>query len=138
MSRPHPPSPSLSPGSDIADDEDIVGVIKTSPGGGGNNHTRLPPGKIRTIMRIDPDVQLTSQEAAFLMTKSTEMFIEYVAEMSYKKTVEGGRRVVTAADVKHATSQPDNLVFLEGVLDLDHMTILHPDKDVKSIKHEKT
>ena len=65
--------------------------------------------------RIDPDVQLTSQEAAYVMTRSTEMFIEYLVELSYKKTLAAGRRVISVGDVKNAVDNPDNLVFLEVV-----------------------
>lgn len=34
-------------------------------------HTKLPMAKIKTIMKMDPDASLISNEAIFLVTKAT-------------------------------------------------------------------
>ena len=128
----------VSSGSDLVEEDLNDDSAKTSnrlPSPGATNLSRLPPGKIRTIMRIDPDVQLTSQEAAFLMTKSTEMFIEYLTMLSYDAMVAVGKKILSVADVKQAVDGPDNLVFLEGVLDLEPIDILNPNHQAK-VKEE--
>ena len=38
--------------------------------------TKLPIGRIRTIIKTDPDINLINQEAIFLVTKATVSFIK--------------------------------------------------------------
>lgn len=43
-----------------------AGTAVTTP-----KHTKLPMAKIKTIMKMDPDASLISNEAIFLVTKAT-------------------------------------------------------------------
>ncbi|XP_011155364.1 DNA polymerase epsilon subunit 4 [Solenopsis invicta] len=78
---------------------------------------RLPLGRIKTIIKMDPEVGLINQEAAFLVAKSVEFFIESLAKEAYKYTVQSKKRTVQKRDVENAIDNVDALVFLEGMLD---------------------
>lgn len=78
---------------------------------------RLPFSRVKHIMKIDPDVHLASQEAVFLITKSTELFIESLAKEAYRYTAQGKRRTLQKKDIDSAIESADCLAFLEGVLD---------------------
>ncbi|PNF40410.1 DNA polymerase epsilon subunit 4 [Cryptotermes secundus] len=78
---------------------------------------RLPLARVKHIMKIDPDVHFASQEAVFLITKSTELFIESLAKEAYTYTTQGKRRTLQKKDVDNAIESADCLAFLEGVLD---------------------
>ncbi|KYN00285.1 PREDICTED: DNA polymerase epsilon subunit 4 [Cyphomyrmex costatus] len=78
---------------------------------------RLPLGRIKTIIKMDPEVYSVNQEAAFLMAKSVEFFIESLAKESYRYTAQAKKRTVQKHDVENAIDNVDALVFLEGMLD---------------------
>ncbi|XP_011867458.1 PREDICTED: DNA polymerase epsilon subunit 4 isoform X2 [Vollenhovia emeryi] len=73
---------------------------------------RLPLGRIKTIIKMDPEVNLINQEAAFL-----EFFIESLAKEAYKYTAQAKKKTVQKRDVENAIDNVDALVFLEGMLD---------------------
>ncbi|XP_071578748.1 DNA polymerase epsilon subunit 4 [Temnothorax nylanderi] len=78
---------------------------------------RLPLGRIKTIVKMDPEVSLINQEAAFLVAKSVEFFIESLAKEAYKYTAQAKKRTVQKRDIENAIDNVDALVFLEGMLD---------------------
>ncbi|XP_043495182.1 DNA polymerase epsilon subunit 4-like isoform X2 [Polistes fuscatus] len=41
---------------------------------------RLPIGRVRNIMKMDPEVNLVNQEAVFLIAKSTNMLYEKLSQ----------------------------------------------------------
>ena len=46
--------------------------------------TRLPLARVRQIAKVDPDVKVLAQEAVFVLTRATEMFIEMLAKVRKK------------------------------------------------------
>ncbi|KYM82078.1 DNA polymerase epsilon subunit 4 [Atta colombica] len=78
---------------------------------------RLPLGRIKTIIKMDPEVCLVNQEATFLVAKSVEFFIESLAKEAYKYTAQAKKKTVQKRDVENAIDNVDALVFLEGMLD---------------------
>ncbi|CAH3015282.1 unnamed protein product [Porites evermanni] len=58
--------------------------ISSSDSGAGKL-TQLPVARIKTIMKSSPDLPHFSQESVFLVTKATELFINYLAASAYKK-----------------------------------------------------
>ncbi|XP_029169701.1 DNA polymerase epsilon subunit 4 [Nylanderia fulva] len=78
---------------------------------------RLPLGRIKTIIKMDPEVSLVNQEAVFLIGKSVEFFIDSLAKEAYKYTAQAKKRTVQKRDVESAIDNVDALVFLEGMLD---------------------
>ncbi|KAL0126479.1 hypothetical protein PUN28_005086 [Cardiocondyla obscurior] len=78
---------------------------------------RLPLGRIKNIIKADPEVNLVNQEATFLVAKSVELFIESLAKEAYKYTAQTKKRTVQKRDIESAIDNVDALVFLEGMLD---------------------
>lgn len=78
---------------------------------------KLPLSRIKTIIKMDPDVNLASQEAVFLITKSTELFIESLARESYSYTAQSKKKTIQRKDIDAAISSSDSLLFLDGALE---------------------
>ncbi|CAK9814840.1 DNA polymerase epsilon subunit 4 [Anthophora quadrimaculata] len=78
---------------------------------------KLPLGRIKTIIKMDPEVSMVNQEAVFLIAKSTELFIDSLTKESYKYTAQMNKKTVQKRDVESAVDNIDALVFLEGMLD---------------------
>ncbi|XP_046818455.1 DNA polymerase epsilon subunit 4 [Vespa crabro] len=78
---------------------------------------RLPIGRVRNIIKMDPDVNLVNQEAVFLIAKSTELFIDSLAKEAYKYTVQTKKKTVQKRDIENAINNVDALVFLEEMLE---------------------
>lgn len=84
-----------------------------------SNETRLsnlPLSRIKTIMKLDPDFQLASAEAIFLVTKATELFIESLAKESWTHTAQAKKKTVQKRDIDMAIASVDALMFLEGTM----------------------
>ncbi|XP_076636704.1 DNA polymerase epsilon subunit 4 [Colletes latitarsis] len=79
---------------------------------------KLPLSRVKTIIKMDPEVNMVNQEAVFLIAKSTELFIDSLAKESYKHTVQmKKKKTIQKRDVKNAINNVDALVFLEGTLE---------------------
>ncbi|XP_078041736.1 DNA polymerase epsilon subunit 4 [Augochlora pura] len=77
---------------------------------------KLPLGRIKNIIKMDPDVHMINQEAVFLIAKSTELFIDSLAKESYKYTAQMKKKTIQKRDIESAINNVDALVFLEGTL----------------------
>ena len=51
-----------------------------------NKLIQLPMARVKTIMRSSPELGNVSQDAYFLVTKATELFIQYLVEETFKCT----------------------------------------------------
>ncbi|XP_014472677.1 PREDICTED: DNA polymerase epsilon subunit 4 [Dinoponera quadriceps] len=78
---------------------------------------RMPLGRIKTIIKSDPEVHLVNQEAVFLIAKSTELFIDSLVKEAYKYTIQAKKKTVQKRDIETAIDKVDALVFLEGTMD---------------------
>ncbi|XP_072940565.1 DNA polymerase epsilon subunit 4-like [Epargyreus clarus] len=79
--------------------------------------TRLPLARIKNIMKMDPDVNILNAEAAFLVTKATEMFLETIVKETYSYTSQNKRKVISKKDLDVVINKVDCLCFLEGAMD---------------------
>ncbi|EDO42541.1 predicted protein [Nematostella vectensis] len=79
--------------------------------------TQFPQTRVRNMMKLDPDLQLANKEAVFLVTRAAELFVEYFAKASYKKTIQGKRKTIQKKDLDATVDDNDEVAFLEGVLD---------------------
>ena len=52
-----------------------------------NKLLQLPTTRIKTIMKSSPDLGNVSQEALFLISRSTELFIQHVAMETFKNSL---------------------------------------------------
>ncbi|VVD04049.1 unnamed protein product [Leptidea sinapis] len=79
--------------------------------------TRLPMARIKNIIKMDPDVQMVTAEAVFLVTKATEMFLETIAKETFVYTSHHKRKTIAKKDLDVIINKVDCLCFLEGAMD---------------------
>lgn len=77
--------------------------------------TRLPVSRIKTIMKFDPDVNIITQEAAYLLAKATEEFLTGFAKSAYESTMTGKRKTLQKKDLDVAILSQDRFCFLDGI-----------------------
>ena len=95
---------------------------------------RLPLSKLRPLLKQDPDVQLTSADAVFLLARATELFIESLAGCAHQASLDrrtkggavgAGGSQLTAADVEEGANRGAGFAFLQsGVMELDFKDII--------------
>ncbi|KAK1773934.1 hypothetical protein QBC45DRAFT_426428 [Copromyces sp. CBS 386.78] len=80
--------------------------------------TQLPLTRVKKIIAVDPDITVCSNNAAFVITLATEMFIQHLASeaQNMARAERKPRRNVQYKDVAAAVSHHDNLEFLEDVV----------------------
>merc|ERR1712137_1017073 len=78
---------------------------------------RFPLTRIKHLVKQDPDVNLCSHEALFIISKATELFVECVTKESYTFTSQAKKKTIQKRDVEQSIKLIDALAFLEGVLD---------------------
>ena len=79
--------------------------------------TRFPIGRIKRIMKMDPDVRVVTPEASFLVSKSLELFVESLVWEAHRYTEQSRKKTMQKHDVDRAIDGVDALAFLEGALD---------------------
>ncbi|XP_044753145.1 DNA polymerase epsilon subunit 4 [Coccinella septempunctata] len=80
-------------------------------------NSRLPLARIKQMMKFDTDCSLISREALILVSKATELFIQYLAKESVRYTLNNKKKTVSKRDVEAAIECASNLCFLDGALD---------------------
>uniref|UniRef100_A0A8D0KL70 DNA polymerase epsilon subunit 4 n=1 Tax=Salvator merianae TaxID=96440 RepID=A0A8D0KL70_SALMN len=79
--------------------------------------TRLPLARVKSLVKADPDVNLASQEAVFILARATELFVEMIAKDAYTFAQQGKRKTLQRKDLDNAIEAADEFAFLEGTLD---------------------
>ncbi len=77
----------------------------------------LPFGRVKHMMKLDPDLNQAKADAVFAVAKATELFLESLAVECFSYTEVGGKKTVSKADFDKAVAGADCLAFLEGALD---------------------
>ncbi|XP_018785935.1 PREDICTED: DNA polymerase epsilon subunit 4 [Bactrocera latifrons] len=104
-------------GADITQPATSGKVNSTSENGGPEVRLfQLPLTRIRNLMKLDPDMNIASTEAVFLVTRSTELFIESLAREAFSYTTQSKKKTVQKRDVDLAISSVDSLMFLDGAM----------------------
>ncbi|KAK5289114.1 hypothetical protein LTR16_003081 [Cryomyces antarcticus] len=84
--------------------------------------TSLPLARVKKIITSDPDISTCSNNAAFLVTVATEMFLQYLVEQTHnvvrsdRTNNNKPRRNLQYRDVANAVARIDNLEFLSDVV----------------------
>ncbi|KAI0109853.1 histone-fold-containing protein [Daldinia grandis] len=79
--------------------------------------TQLPLSRVKKIIAQDQDISICSNNAAFVITLATEMFIQHLAAESFTMAKLGKpRRNIQYKDLAASVSHHDNLEFLEDVI----------------------
>ncbi|KAK1998496.1 hypothetical protein LX36DRAFT_31439 [Colletotrichum falcatum] len=78
----------------------------------------LPLTRVKKIIGTDPDISICSNNAAFVITLATEMFIQHLAAEGHNmaKAERKPRRNVQYKDLATAVNHHDNLEFLEDII----------------------
>ncbi|KAI9901583.1 hypothetical protein N3K66_003400 [Trichothecium roseum] len=80
--------------------------------------TQLPLSRVKKIISQDPEVNMCSNNAAFIITLAAEMFIQHMAEEAHTqaKLDRKPRRNIQYKDVANTVSHQDHLEFLEDMV----------------------
>ncbi|XP_032218950.2 chromatin accessibility complex protein 1 [Nematostella vectensis] len=76
--------------------------------------TQLPLSKIKTIMKSSPDLANISQESLFLIARSTEVFVNYLAVAALKK--EESKKHLSYKALAQLVEDEDALQFLSDII----------------------
>ncbi|XP_072379184.1 DNA polymerase epsilon subunit 4-like [Diabrotica undecimpunctata] len=101
-------------GTEVGENKEDTDLKKS---GQRNRLLRLPLARIKNMMKLDPDCTIISQDSLFLITKATEMFIEFLAEEANKQLSHGKRKTVLKRDVDIVIENNPSLCFLDGALE---------------------
>ncbi|ROT40629.1 histone-fold-containing protein [Sodiomyces alkalinus F11] len=88
----------------------------------------LPLARVKKIIAQDPDIGICSNNAAFIITMASEMFIQHLASeaQNMAKLDRKPRKNIQYKDLANAVAHHDNLEFLE-----DTIPKTVPYKDIK-------
>ena len=78
---------------------------------------RFPQGRIKSIMKLDPDVGMVNGDALFLVNKAVEEFIQCLAVESYHHTASSKKKTIMKEHVMTAIESIDELAFLDGSME---------------------
>ena len=78
---------------------------------------RFPQGRIKSIMKLDPDVGMVNGEAIFLVNKAVEEFIQCLAVESFHVTSSTKKKTIMKEHVMTAIESIDELAFLDGAME---------------------
>lgn len=76
----------------------------------------LPLSRVKLIMKSSPDVNSINQEALFLTTKATELFVQHLALSSYKNGSGKDKNTLTYSDLANAAEETETFQFLTDIL----------------------
>jgi len=77
---------------------------------------QLPLARIKRIIKTDPDVKLISNDAALLITRATELFIEFLTKQAYENTQAENRKVLHYKDLAKCVATVEVLDFVGDVI----------------------
>jgi DNA polymerase epsilon subunit 4 len=79
---------------------------------------KLPISRVRSIIKVDPDVSIASHDAVILIAKATELFIHEIAQEAHYISSQKKRKTIQKPDIASAIEGADCMAFLEGAIDL--------------------
>ncbi|KAG0370843.1 histone-fold-containing protein [Gamsiella multidivaricata] len=96
---------------------------KSSTGSGSSVYTGtakgvtvLPVARVKRIIKEDKDVQMVSNDAVFVISLATEMFLESFTSKAFNLAKMEKRKTVSYKDLATAVTQHDSLEFLQDVV----------------------
>nr|XP_061786935.1 chromatin accessibility complex protein 1-like [Nerophis lumbriciformis] len=79
---------------------------------GSKKNISLPVSRVRLIMKSSPDVSNINQDALFLTTKATELFVQHLALSSLNQE----NNSLTYSDLANTAEETETLQFLTDIL----------------------
>lgn len=65
----------------------------------------FPNGRVKKIMKLDPDIKKVNSEALFLISCSTQLFLRFLAERSAEVATEKKRKIVKLEHIRAAVKR---------------------------------
>ncbi|XP_036422368.1 chromatin accessibility complex protein 1 [Colossoma macropomum] len=81
-----------------------------------NKSVSLPMSRVRLIMKSSPDVSCINQEALFLTTKATELFVQHLALSSYNNGSGKDTNALSYSDLANTAEETETFQFLTDIL----------------------
>ncbi|KAI7798762.1 chromatin accessibility complex protein 1 [Triplophysa rosa] len=76
----------------------------------------LPISRVRLIMKSSPDVSCINQDALFLTTKATELFVQHLALSSFKNGSGKETNTLSYSDLANVAEETETFQFLTDIL----------------------
>ncbi|ESR51278.1 hypothetical protein CICLE_v10033679mg [Citrus x clementina] len=65
----------------------------------------FPVGRVKKIMKLDEDINKVTSEALFVVSRSTELFLRFLAEKSAEAAIEKKRKTIKLGDMRVAVKR---------------------------------
>ncbi|XP_072303529.1 chromatin accessibility complex protein 1 [Eucyclogobius newberryi] len=89
---------------------------KDDPSPGNKKGVSLPISRVRLIMKSSPDVSSINQEALFLTTKATELFVQHLAVSSFNTGSGKETKSLSYCDLANTAEETETFHFLTDIL----------------------
>ncbi|XP_029299839.1 chromatin accessibility complex protein 1 [Cottoperca gobio] len=76
----------------------------------------LPISRVRLIMKSSPDVSSINQDALFLTTKATELFVQYLALASFNNSSGKETNSLSYSNLATTAEETETFQFLSDIL----------------------
>ena len=102
-----------------SDDHDSVGNSANAavPAAAAAVSTSFPLSRVKTIMKLDPEVTLASQEAVSLLAMATRLFVAGLARDAARVTAQHKKKTLQRRDLDAAVDADPAYAFLEGMIE---------------------
>ncbi|KAF9436962.1 hypothetical protein BGZ76_002413 [Entomortierella beljakovae] len=108
-----------APAKTSATSSSLSSGLVTKPGiflGPAKGTTQLPAARVKRIIKEDKEVQMVSNDAVFLISMATELFLEGFTSKAFNLAKMEKRKTVSYKDLAMAVTQHDSLEFLQDVV----------------------
>ncbi|CAL2033747.1 unnamed protein product [Caenorhabditis brenneri] len=80
-------------------------------------HSKLPLGRVKKVIKLNPDIEMVNSEALQMMTKAAEMFIKELSDAANQMAAMERRKTVQPKDIDKVIKKNWSFAFLEDALD---------------------
>ncbi|XP_026012051.1 chromatin accessibility complex protein 1 [Astatotilapia calliptera] len=89
---------------------------KDDQASGSKKPISLPISRVRLIMKSSPDVSSINQDALFLTTKATELFVQHLALSSFNNGSGKETNTLSYSDLANTAQEAETFHFLTDIL----------------------
>lgn len=83
---------------------------------GAKKNISLPISRVRLIMKSSPDVSSINQDALFLTTKATELFVQHLAVTAFNNGAGKDTNSLSYSDLANTAEETETFQFLTDIL----------------------
>ncbi|KAJ8273343.1 hypothetical protein GJAV_G00100530 [Gymnothorax javanicus] len=94
----------------------MVNVKKVDTSTVNSKNTSLPMSRVKLIMKSSPDVSSITQDALFLTTKATELFVQHLTQSSFKRGTDREKKTLAYSDLANVAEETETFQFLIDIL----------------------